>query len=317
LIVSFHVWLRLGRELPNGEVDALRAQFPEVRFSTEVEVAEYSGVDAVFTNGRLDEQAENLLTSLKWIQTTYGGGASYLTPSIIGRGVTVTCSRGVQAHPLSEYTEACALALAKRLPVLFEMKQARHWDEKLALDTVAGKVAGLLGLGAMGSAVAQRLHKQGMHVHAVRRNLSDVPAYVERVMGMDRLAEVLAQSDILVIGLPPFEGSQNLIGEKELRSMKPSSCLINLVTRGIVNDAALAKALHEGWIAGAACNVFGVNPLPQDSPLWDAPNLIISPNIAQSDPRRWEKLKQVFSDNLTSYLKGAAMANVVDGKGAY
>jgi phosphoglycerate dehydrogenase-like enzyme len=98
--------------------------------------------------------------------------------------------------------------------------------------------------------------------------------------------------------------------------MKPTSYLINLVTRGIVEDAVLLRALREGWIAGAACNVFETNPLPEDSELWDAPNLIISPSVAQTDPQRWQKLKKVFTDNLDRHLQGAAMENIVDAKGA-
>jgi phosphoglycerate dehydrogenase-like enzyme len=79
----------------------------------------------------------------------------------------------------------------------------------------------------------------------------------------------------------------------------------------------LLRALQEGWIAGAACNVFAVNPLPSDSGLWDAPNLIISPNVAQGDPQRWQKLKNVFTDNLERYLPGQPMANVVNGANTY
>ncbi|HEY4134161.1 MAG TPA: D-2-hydroxyacid dehydrogenase [Alphaproteobacteria bacterium] len=315
--MSFHVWLRLGKELPAGEVDALRGQFPQARFSVDLEPKDYGTVDAVYTNARLPEDVESQLTSLKWIQTTYGGGASYLTPAVAARGVTVTCSRGVQAHPLSEYAEACVLALAKKMPALFRFQQERRWDESFHLDTLTGKTVGLLGLGAMNSAVAQRLHRQGMRVRAIRRNVNEVPPYVERVVGMNKLPEILADSDFLIIGLPPFEGSQGLIGEAALRSMKKTSFIVNLVTRGIIEDAALNDALRNGWIAGAACNVFGTNPLPKDSPLWDAPNLIISPNVAQTDPQRWQKLRQMFIDNLGRRLQGAAMHNVVDRQGAY
>lgn len=313
--MNCHIWLRLGSELPDGEVEALSQQFPGATFTAKVEPQDYPTIDAVFTNSRLADEIASQLTSLKWIQTTYGGGASYLTPSVLARKIPVTSSRGVQAHPLSEYTEACVLAFAKKLPTLFQRKQEHRWDEDISLDTLTGKTVGLLGLGAMNSAVAQRLHKQGMRVRAIRRNLNDVPSYVEHVYGMDRLADVLAESDFLIIGLPPFEGSRNLIGEQQLRSMKKTSFIVNLVTRAIIDDAVLAKALQEGWIAGAACNVFGANPLPKESALWDAPNLIISPNIASTDPQRWLKLRQVFTDNLGRHLKGSPLANVVDGNG--
>ena len=308
-----HIWLKLGRDLPEGEADALRRLFPSVRFSTDVAAKDYPSVHVVFTNSRLADELAVQLSSLKWIHTTYGGGLSFLTPSVVERGIVVTSSRGVQAHPLSEFTEACLLALTKKLPTLLQLKQQRRWDETIAPDTLTGKVAGLLGLGAVGSAVAQRLHKQGMIVRAIRRDIHDVPPYVESVATLDRLPDILRECDVLIIGLPAGEAFRNLIGEREFQSMKRTSFLINLVTREIVNDEALLRALQNGWIAGAACNVFGTNPLPAESGLWDAPNLIISPNIASIDPQRWQKLKSVFTDNLTKYQLGKPMTNAVGG----
>jgi len=307
----------LGPELPDDEIGKLEREFPNVRYSTELAETDYATVDAVFTRSRLPDETTAQLPALKWIQTTYGGGLSFLTELVTERGITVTCSRGVQAEPLSEFTEACVLAMAKKLPLLRERARERHWDGDIILDTLSGKVAGLLGLGAVGSAVARRLHKHGMRIRAIRRNVQDKPDYVENVTGLDGLSDVLIESDFVIIGLPPLDDIQGLIGEAEFKSMKATSHLINLVTRGIVEDVALGRALNEGWIAGAACNVFQTNPLPDDSELWDAPNLIISPGIAQTDPLRWQKLRKVFTQNLERYLKGAPMHNIVDGDGAY
>jgi phosphoglycerate dehydrogenase-like enzyme len=315
--LSLHVWLRVGGELPKDGVAAFTAEFPGVKFSADVKPEDYSTVDVVFTNSRLNDDLAVKLTSLKWIQTTYGGGASYLTPSVVTRKIPVTCSRGVQAQPLSEFTEACVLALAKRLPLLDRLKQEHRWDDSLELDGLPGKVAGLLGFGAVGSAVAQRLHKHDMRIHAIRRNVNDIPPYVEKMSTMDRLPQVLAESDVIVIGLPPLDGLRGLIGEKALRSMKKTAFLINLVTRQIVDDEALATALENGWIAGAALNVFSSSPLPENSRLWNAPNLIISPNVASTDPQRWLKLRQVFTGNLSRYLKKETLVNMVDSQGAY
>jgi phosphoglycerate dehydrogenase-like enzyme len=307
----------LGDELPEGDAERLGREFPNTRFSVELKPDDHSSVGIIFTRSRLPDETTAQLPSLKWIHTTYGGGLSFLTPHVASRGIAVTCSRGVQAHPLSEYAEACVLALAKRFPLLSQLKQARRWDESLALDTLTDKVVGLLGLGAVGSAVAQRLHKQGRKVRAIRRNVNQVPPYVESVCGMEGLDEILTAADFLIVSLPPIPGIQGLIGAEQLRSMKTTSHLINLVTRGIVDDEAMARALREGWIAGAACNVFGANPLPPESTLWDAPNLIISPNIAQTDPQRWAKLRNVFTENLKRHLRGEVLANRVDGQGAY
>jgi phosphoglycerate dehydrogenase-like enzyme len=313
-----HVWLRLGRELPDGEAAALSQRFPHVSFTTgETLPADSRHIDVLFTNGLLPDDVAARLNALKWIHTTFGGGMSFRTPSVVERGITVTSSRGVQAVPLAEFTEACVLALAKKFPTLWQYKQERRWDETLRLDTLAGQAAGLLGLGVVNALVAQRLHDRGLRVHAIRRNLDNVPSYVDSVSGWDQLPKLLAEVDFLIVALPASERFYGKLGEAELRAMKPTSHIINLVTRGIIPDAVLLRALSDGWIAGAACNVFETNPLPAESPLWSVPNLIISPNIAQGDRQRWRKLRDVFTENLQRYLNGGALMNIVGDAGVY
>lgn len=311
------VWVRLGRELPEGEIDALAARFPGVGFTAKNEPSDGGDVEVVFTNALLPDAITQALHGLKWIHTTFGGGAVNRTPLVMARGIIVTSSRGVQAVPLAEFTEACVLALAKKFHTLWQNKLHCRWDETLAVDTLDGRVAGLLGLGAVGNLVAQRLHDRGLRVLAIRRNLGEVPSYVASVSGWDHLPEMLAEADFLIVGLPTSERFRGKLGEAELRAMKPTSHVINLVTRGIIPDAVLARALREGWIAGAVCNVFENNPLPADSPLWSAPNLIISPNIAHGDRQRWRKLKEIFTDNLQRYLDGGTLVNVVGNTGIY
>lgn len=309
-----HVWLRLGKSLPEEGADQLPELFPGVRFATEVTPEDHASIDVVFTSSRLDDETTAMLPSLKWIHTTYGGGLSFLTPEVVSRKIIVTCSRGAQAEPLSEFAEACVLAFAKQLPLLWQLTQERRWKGDTTLDGLPGKIVGILGLGAVGSAVAKRLHKHGMKIRAIRRSTDEAPPYVENVFGLDRLSDILREADFLIISLPQLEGIRGLIGEAELRSMKKTSYLINLVTRGIVTDAVLAKALRRNWIAGAACNVFEANPLPEQSDLWESPNLIISPGIGQSDPLRWRKLQKFFTDNMERYLKSEPMINLVEGK---
>lgn len=312
-----HVWLRLGRELPDGGAEALGRRFPEVDFFAGDDPGEAETVEAIFTNKPLPDEVTLCLPALKWIHTSYGGGNLFRTPLVIERGVTVTCSRGVQTVPLAEFTEACVLALAKDFPAMWRGKQEHRWEGTFSLRTLPGQVVGLLGLGHLGSMVAERLNAHGMRVRAIRRNTDEVPSYVEEVSGWEGLPNLLAEADFLIIAVPAEE-LQSRVAKAELRMMKPTAYLINLVSRGITPDADLAQALSEGWIAGAACNAFETNPLPADSPLWDADNLIISPNVAgQGDTRRWDKLCDIFATNLDSYLKGTRMMNVVDGENVY
>jgi phosphoglycerate dehydrogenase-like enzyme len=303
--------------LPDGEIAALAQAYPDVRFDTGDAIPEGGTIDAIFTNGLLPDEITQRLPALKWIHTTFGGGMNFRTPSIVARNITVTSSRGVQAIPLAEFTETCVLSLTKQFPLLSRYKEERRWDETLRLDTLDGKTALLLGLGGVNSIVAQRLHDRGVRVLAIRRNQANRPAYVDRIASWDALPELLSDTDFLIIALPGSAELRNKIGEAELRAMKPTSYVINLVTRGIIADSVLTRALSDGWIAGAACNVFETNPLPPDSPLWRAPNLIISPNIAQGDRQRWQKLKDIFTENLRRYLKGDPLMNIVGEAGGY
>lgn len=303
--------------MPDGEVAALAEAYPAARFAVGEAPPEGEAVEVVFTNSLLPDEVSQRLGALKWIHTTFGGGAAFRTPPVVARGITVTSSRGVQAVPLAEFTEACVLALAKRFPTLWQYKGERQWDETIRLDTLSGQTAVFLGLGAVNSLVARRLHERGLRVLAIRRNLTDVPPYVDAVADWDKLPQLLAEADFLIVALPASERFHGKLGEAELRAMKSTGHVINLVTRGIIPDAVLLRALSEGWIAGAACNVFEVNPLPPESPLWAMPNLIISPNIAQGDRQRWHKLKDVFTGNLQRYLKGDPLMNIVGGAGAY
>ena len=298
------VWLRLGSELPNGEAASLAQCFPGVAFSA-VEAPE---TEVVFTNGSFSDELVERLPALRWIHTTRGGGTGYLTPLVRERGIAVTCSRGVHAIPLAEFTEACILAFAKRLPTLWANQRAHRWDESPQPETLVGKIALFLGLGAVNGLAAERLHEHGMIVRAIRHNLNDVPAFAERVYGWDQLPAILPEADAVIVGLPSDERFRGRLGEAELRMMKPTSVLINLVSRGVTPDDVLARALREGWIGGAACNAFDRTPAAET--LWDAPNMLIIPNIASGDRERWKKLKDVFMHNLQRYLVGDVLANV-------
>lgn len=307
-----HVWLNIGKELPAGEEARLEAAFPGVSFTTEPGDNDRNGIDVVFTRGRLDDDTVAALGGLRWIHTTYGGGLSFLTDDVRARGIAVSCSRGIQAEPLSEFTEACVLSLTKKLGDMDARKRGREWDPSIVPQTLMGGTALMLGLGAVNSAVAQRLHRQGMRVHAIRRDTASVPEYVEKTHALDALPSLIGDVDVVVIGLPPLDELDGLFDEALFRSMKQGAILINLVTRGIIDEAALAKALDQGWIGGAACNAFSTTPLPSDSPLWDAPNLILSPGVASTDPQRWHKLRDVFTANLGRYLRGEPLQNVVE-----
>jgi phosphoglycerate dehydrogenase-like enzyme len=155
-----------------------------------------------------------------------------------------------------------------------------------------------------------------MRVIGIKRTPSPVP-YVERVLPPEGLDEVLAESDAVVIALPLTPQTRGLIGERELRLMKPTAFLINVGRGPIVQEAALLRALREGWIAGAALDVFEREPLPPDSPFYDLENVILTPHVAGTSPRYMDRAIPLFCENLARYLRGETLLNVVDKERGY
>jgi phosphoglycerate dehydrogenase-like enzyme len=158
----------------------------------------------------------------------------------------------------------------------------------------------------------------GMRVLAVREHVEKGrPDGVEAVFGPASLDEMLRQSDYVVVAAPLITATQRLINAERLAVMKPEACLINVGRGAQVDDAALVEALRSRRIAGAALDVFEREPLPQDSPLWKAENLLITPHTAGLTDRLWQRQYEVFSDNLRRYLAGQRLRYVVDKQKGY
>ncbi len=174
-----------------------------------------------------------------------------------------------------------------------------------------------MGLGAIGAKTAEKARGLGMRVLGLRRNPAKSCAYVERMYGPDGLGELLAQSDWVVLAAALTPETKHLIGEKELRRMKPSAYLINIARGSVIDEAMLVRALQEEWIAGAGLDVFEREPLPSDSPLWDMRNVVITPHFAGMTPHYSDRVIEIFCDNLQRYRSGEPLRNVVDKELAY
>jgi phosphoglycerate dehydrogenase-like enzyme len=177
---------------------------------------------------------------------------------------------------------------------------------------------GIVGLGHIGREVARLAKAFGMRVLATRRSArkSRRAKYVDHLFSPDKLRDLLSESDYVVLTLALTPETRGIIGEAELRSMKPTAYLINVARGGLVDEAALVRALEEQRIAGAGLDVFTTEPLPQDSPLWGFENVIISPHIAGGMEDYVARATAVFCENLRRYLGGRRLINVVDkGKG--
>jgi phosphoglycerate dehydrogenase-like enzyme len=252
---------------------------------------------------------------LKWIQTPLAGVDFFLKPEIINSPVILTNAR-IHGTQIRELVFNLMLMLARQSYQHFRYQQQKKW-QPIMPSLLEKKTIGILGMGNIGQAVAKLSKAFGMRVVAMRARAAIPNKYVDITYPPTGLREILAQADYLVIILPLTPETRNLIGETELRAMKPTAYLINVARGGIVDEAALIRALRENWIAGAGLDVFATEPLPADSELWDLPNIIISPHNAGTRPDYYELATKQFCKNLKLYLSGKELINVVDKQKGY
>jgi phosphoglycerate dehydrogenase-like enzyme len=256
-------------------------------------------------------------TALRWIHSTAAGVDNLLLPAVTSGRVRLTSSVGIHTIGLPEHVMALVLAFARRLNVAVR-NQARHrWDRAPAIgDEIHGKTLGVLGLGAIGRALAQRAAAFGMRIIGTKRTPEAIE-HVERVLPPSATDDVLRAADYLAIILPLTAETRGLIDGRALGLMRPSAVLINVGRGAVVQEAALIDALRARTIAGAGLDVFEREPLPADSPLYDMENVIITPHVSGASVTYLDRAIPLFCDNLRRYLDGAPMRNVVDPARGY
>lgn len=249
---------------------------------------------------------------LRLIQAIGAGVDSILPATDIPPHVHITNNRGLSAVPMAEFALSLVLGLAKRLPSFLQAQRAREWRRAAAprLDT---KTLGILGLGAIGQALAERARLLGMRVIGTRRGGQPHPSADEIVDG----ETLLATSDIVVVLLPYTDETRNYLSATRLALLRPGAHLINLARGGILDEAALAAMLRERRLASAALDVFDQEPLPADHGLWDVPNLWITPHVAGAFPGLLPEAAKRFADNVARIERGHPPHNLVDREAGY
>ena len=263
---------------------------------------------------KLSEVAPNL----KWIQLTSAGADRLLNSGFIEGGVTVTTVSGLHATPIGEFVLAAILMFAKGAPQTMRAQLKREWT-RFAPRELSGKTVGVVGLGHIGAEVGRLAKAFGCRVIATKRSATEEHRglYADEIMPASELHRLLGESDFVVLSMPLTPETRGMIGEAELRAMKPSAVLVNIARGPVTVEADLIRALREGWIAGAALDVFDKEPLPADSPLWDMENVILTPHISGGTEIYNQRAVTIFADNLRRYLAGEPLQNVVDPARGY
>jgi len=216
-------------------------------------------------------------------------------------GVVVTNAPSVNADSVADFTFALLLALVRNVVEADRSVRAGDWPPLVGVE-LRGKCLGLVGFGRIGQRVAQRAKGFGIRVVAYDPQPDRAAAEALGVELVD-FARVLEESDFLSLHLPLTPQTRHLLGEEELRRMKPGSFLVNTARGGVVDEAALARALREGWIAGAACDVFEEEP-PRTSPLLQAPRVLLSPHMASHTREAMARASRVAAENVLAVLRG-------------
>ena len=277
------------------------------------------------------DQAPNL----RWVQVHSAGVDQMKQHRLWDSDIVITTASGVHAPNTAQYVMAQILAWANRVPKWLQFQSRSEWPEnrwdKLVPDELRGKTLGIAGYGSIGREIARLARAFGMTVLATKRdarsledtnyaltNTGDPEGNLAaRIYPGEATRSMVAECDYVVVALPLTDKTHHLFDESILRAMRPNAFLVNVGRGAVINESDLVRALKRGWIAGAGLDVFEVEPLPQDSPLWELDNVIISPHISGFTPHYDERVTDLFAENLRRYLNGEPLLNVVNREEGY
>jgi D-3-phosphoglycerate dehydrogenase len=235
-----------------------------------------------------------------------------LVPSVIqDDSIVVTSCSGLFANQVAEQTLALLLGLVRSAPVFF-CAQQRHEFIRRPTGDLHGKTVGILGFGGNGRRLAEVLAAFRCRILATDMFPVNKPSHVEQLLPADQFRTVLSKSDVVILCVPLTDRTTGMIDAAALRAMPNHALLINVARGPIVREADLAVALEQGWIAGAALDVTEVEPLPAESPLWDMPNVIITPHVGAQSAHRVDDTTDLFCENLQRFQRGLTLINQVD-----
>ena len=283
-------------------------------FATQAEMeAHIEEADVVA--GSVSAAALGRAVRLKWVHLWSAGTDSALYPAMIASPVLMTCSKGNGAIPLAEHAMLLMLMLNRNAMRWIRAQPEHRWDRAVHPE-LNGLTCGIIGLGFSGQDLALKAKAFHMRVLGMRHSNAPTPN-VDEIFPRERLHDFLGQSDFVVVTAPRTPQTTGMLGEAEFRAMKPTAYYICFSRGGIADDAALLRALNEGWIAGAGLDAHSVEPLPPDSPFWTAPNTIVTPHNGATTPGTERRGFEIFLDNLHRYVSGQALRNVVDKQAGY
>ncbi len=311
--------------LPDDEVRRLAALLPDdeivhVRSAGEQRAA-LADADVLFgTRLTVDDFAG--AAKLRWVHSSAVGIGGMLFPSFVASPVLLTNSRGLHAEPIAEHAIALLLALRRSIHVAVRRQVEHAWAQDEIYRRPSGPLTNVsllvVGLGEIGSRIAELALRLGMNVSAVRKRVGEpAPHGLAKVRPAEQMCDALAEADAVILAAPHTNSAKHMIGEAEIASMKRGSLLINVSRGKLIDDVALVAAMRDGQIGGAALDAFEREPLPADHVFWDLPNLLITPHTAAFGQDYWRPAVDLFVENLRQFRSRGSLTNVVDKSRGY
>jgi phosphoglycerate dehydrogenase-like enzyme len=262
---------------------------------------------------------QTLIPNVRWIQATSTGiGQLLIRTGLIDSPIIFTTARGIHAKPLADFVTMAVLWFAKGGFQMLRDQTARRWVRYCGHD-VAGAVVGIVGFGSIGSEVAKLCRAAGMRVMATKRTLApgEHDSDVDQLVPLTALSTLLEAADYVVVAVPHTPQTERLLGREEFAAMKRGAVLINVARGAVVDEAALIAALRDGHLGGAALDVLSTEPPAPDNPLWNMPNVLLSPHSASTVASENARLTDLFCENLLHYMRNEPLRNVFDRERLY
>lgn len=253
--------------------------------------------------------------NLRWVHCDHAGLTKSARPDVFRRGLVVTGSAGRSGPALAEHVLMFSLMLCSRYPDFYEAQKRREWrrtQEMNDLRALYGRTIGIIGMGHTGVELASRAKAFNMRVLGYRRRDLPPPPGVDRMYATDKgesIDPILEEADVLALVLNLSDATHHLIDDRAIRRMKKSAIIVNLSRGGVIDQAALLLALREGRLAGAGLDVTDPEPPAQDDPVWDTPNLLLTPHFTAAVPDKIDRSLAVITENFRRYRAGEPMLN--------
>lgn len=327
-------------DLPDRLLDRLRSVSPDLKIklyptgeASEIPEEPLAEMEILYTRRALPEPEQ--VPNLRWIQFHWSGIDPFVEHGLLRSEVMVTTLSGAAVPQMAEFALTMMMAAGHHVPEMIEHRKSKNWAEdrftRFRPLELRGNTVGIVGYGSIGREIARLCVAFGARVLVAKRDLklleqrgyqleglgdpqAELPT---RIYPPQALASMASECDFLVITVPLTPETRGLVGEQVLKRMKPTAYLVDVSRGGVLDHGALVEALGSGWIAGAALDVYPVEPLPQGSPLWELPNLILSPHVAGTSGLYLDRATELFAENLRRYVANEPLLNRYDPKLGY